>query len=51
VPATVSLVDGRLTAVLDRPARGIASGQAMVCYQPDPDGDIVLGSATIVATA
>jgi tRNA-specific 2-thiouridylase len=51
VSATVSLSDGRLTAALARPARGIASGQAMVCYQPDPDGDVVLGSATIVSTA
>jgi len=51
VPATVSLSGGRLTAALARPARGIASGQAMVCYQPDPDGDVVLGSATIVSTA
>jgi tRNA-specific 2-thiouridylase len=51
VPATVSLSGGRLTAALARPARGIAGGQAIVCYQPDPDGDVVLGSATIVSTA
>jgi len=51
VPATVTMVDERLTAVLSEPARGVASGQAMVCYQPDPDGDIVLGSATIVSTS
>jgi tRNA-specific 2-thiouridylase len=51
VPASVSASGGRLTAVLSQPARGVASGQAMVCYQPDPDGDIVLGSATIVSTS
>jgi tRNA-uridine 2-sulfurtransferase len=51
VPASVTMVDDRLTAVLSRPARGVASGQAMVCYEPDPDGDIVLGSATIVSTS
>ena len=47
VPALVSVSDGRLTAALDRPVRGVAAGQAIVAYQPDPDGDIVLGSATI----
>jgi tRNA-specific 2-thiouridylase len=49
VPATVELTGDRLVATLDRPVRGIAAGQAMVAYQPDPDGDIVLGSATIAA--
>jgi tRNA-specific 2-thiouridylase len=39
--------DGDLLRIrLDRPARGIASGQAAVLY----DGDTVLGSATITAT-
>ncbi len=47
----MTLVDERLTAMLDRPARGVASGQAIVCYRPDPAGDIVLGSATIVSTS
>jgi tRNA-specific 2-thiouridylase len=51
VPADVT-VDGRgLTARLREPARGIAPGQAVVAYRPDPAGDIVLGSATITATA
>jgi tRNA-specific 2-thiouridylase len=49
VPATVELTGDRLVATLDRPVRGIAAGQAMVAYQPDADGDIVLGSATIAA--
>jgi tRNA-specific 2-thiouridylase len=51
VPAEVSFVDGRLSARLRRPARGVAAGQALVAYRPDPDGDIVLGSATIATPA
>jgi tRNA-uridine 2-sulfurtransferase len=47
VPATVTVHDEHLVAVLDRPVRGVAAGQAIVAYQPDPAGDIVLGSATI----
>jgi tRNA-specific 2-thiouridylase len=50
VRATVAVDGGRLTAVLDRPVRGVAAGQAVVAYRPDPDGDVVLGSATITAT-
>ena len=50
VPATVRLAGGRFVADLDRPVRGLAAGQAVVAYRPDPAGDIVLGSATI-ATA
>ncbi|WP_229071240.1 tRNA 2-thiouridine(34) synthase MnmA [Actinoplanes sp. DH11] len=49
VPATVSVADGTLTARLTTPARGVAAGQAIVAYRPDPGGDIVLGSATITA--
>ncbi len=45
--ATVECVDGSLTARLHEPARGVAPGQAIVVYRPDPGGDIVLGSATI----
>ncbi|MER7003998.1 tRNA 2-thiouridine(34) synthase MnmA [Dactylosporangium sp. NPDC000555] len=51
VPASVRLEEGRLVASLGRPARGIATGQAIVCYEPSPDGDIVLGSATISQTS
>ena len=29
------------------PLRGVAPGQTMVLYAPHPDGDEVLGSATI----
>jgi tRNA-specific 2-thiouridylase len=46
--ATVEVVgDGEVVATLDSPVRGIAAGQALVVYRPDPGGDIVLGSATI----
>ncbi|MGN9913994.1 tRNA 2-thiouridine(34) synthase MnmA [Phytohabitans sp. LJ34] len=47
VPATVELAGGRMLASLRRPARGVAAGQALVAYRPDPAGDVVLGSATI----
>jgi tRNA-specific 2-thiouridylase len=43
--ATVALDGDTVTARLDAPQRGVASGQAMVFY----DGDMVLGSATICA--
>ncbi|MEJ3749317.1 tRNA 2-thiouridine(34) synthase MnmA [Actinomycetes bacterium KLBMP 9797] len=49
VPATVDLTPDRLHATLRRPARGVAPGQAVVAYRPDPAGDIVLGSATITS--
>jgi tRNA-uridine 2-sulfurtransferase len=49
VPAVVSLTGGRLTASLRRPVRGVAAGQAVVAYRPDPAGDVVLGSATVSA--
>lgn len=41
------LRDGRLVVDLRAPIRGVAGGQTMVLYRPDPDGDEVLGSATI----
>jgi tRNA-specific 2-thiouridylase len=47
VPATVTVTGDRLVATLDSPVRGVAAGQAIVAYRPDPAGDIVLGSATI----
>jgi tRNA-specific 2-thiouridylase len=50
VPAMVEVDDAHLTATLRRPVRGVAAGQAVVAYRPDPGGDIVLGSATITAT-
>ncbi len=50
VPAVVTVSPDSLTASLRRPAQGIAPGQAVVAYRPDPHGDIVLGSATIEET-
>jgi len=49
VPAIVDADPDGLVATLRRPVRGIAPGQALVAYRPDPAGDIVLGSATIRA--
>jgi tRNA-specific 2-thiouridylase len=47
LPATYSYHDGFLTARLDEPLLGLATGQAMVVY----DGDRVVASATICETA
>jgi len=49
VPAVVTVEGDALTARLLSPARGVAAGQAIVAYQRDAEGDIVLGSATITA--
>lgn len=46
-PAVVQVRDGRLVADLRTPLRGVAAGQTMVLYRPDPAGDEVLASATI----
>lgn len=46
-PGVAELVDGRLRLTLRAPLRGVAPGQTMVVYRPDPDGDEVLASATI----
>lgn len=40
--------DGLLHFALRKPLRGVAPGQTMVLYRPDPDGDEVMGSATLV---
>ncbi|WP_241472600.1 tRNA 2-thiouridine(34) synthase MnmA [Mycolicibacterium neoaurum] len=45
--AVVDVVDGRLVADLREPLRGVAPGQTMVLYRPDPDGDEVIASATV----
>ena len=39
--------DGQWVVDLRAPLRGVAPGQTMVLYRPDPDGDEVIGSATI----
>jgi tRNA-specific 2-thiouridylase len=39
---------GELTVRLVEPLRGVAPGQTVALYRPDSEGDVVLGSATIV---
>jgi len=41
--------EGGLRVELAEPLRGVAPGQAVALYHPDPGGDVVLGSATITA--
>jgi tRNA-uridine 2-sulfurtransferase len=48
--AVAEVVDGSLMVRLTGGLRGVAPGQAVVVYRPDPAGDIVLGSATIAST-
>lgn len=48
--AIAELVDDELVVRLRAPMRGVARGQTLVLYRPDPDGDEVLGSATIAGT-
>ncbi|KZS60171.1 tRNA 2-thiouridine(34) synthase MnmA [Mycobacterium ostraviense] len=45
--ATARLVGGELMVRLHAPLRGVARGQTVVLYRPDPGGDEVLGSATV----
>jgi tRNA-uridine 2-sulfurtransferase len=45
--AVAQLRAGRLVVALRSPLRGVAPGQTMVLYRPDPHGDEVIGSATI----
>jgi tRNA-specific 2-thiouridylase len=46
-PAVAGIRGGRLVADLRSPLRGVAPGQTMVLYRPDPAGDEVIASATI----
>ena len=48
--AIVELIGDELDVRLRTPLRGVAPGQTLVLYRADPDGDEVLGSATIAAT-
>jgi tRNA-uridine 2-sulfurtransferase len=50
VSAVAESVGDELVVRLRRPLRGVARGQTLVLYRPDPDGDEVLGSATIAGT-
>jgi tRNA-specific 2-thiouridylase len=45
--AVAEPLDGQLAVNLRAPLRGVAPGQTMVLYRPDPDGDEVIASATI----
>ena len=47
-PGVAELRNGRVVMALREPLRGVAAGQTMVLYRPDPVGDEVIGSATIV---
>jgi tRNA-specific 2-thiouridylase len=49
--AVAEIRDGVVVAELRSPLRGVAPGQTMVLYAPDPDGDEVIASATISAAA
>ena len=48
--AVAEAVPGGVRVRLRQPLRGVAPGQAVAFYRPDPGGDVVLGSATITAT-
>ena len=47
VDAVAELRGDALEVSLRRPLRGVAPGQTLVLYRPDPAGDEVLASATI----
>lgn len=49
--AMAERIDDELVVRLRVPLRGVAPGQTLVLYRPDPDGDEVLGSAVIAATS
>jgi tRNA-uridine 2-sulfurtransferase len=51
VGAVAEVVGDELVVRLRSPLRGVAPGQTLVLYRPDPDGDEVLGSATIAGTS
>jgi tRNA-specific 2-thiouridylase len=51
VEAVAELRGDFLEVQLRAPLRGVARGQTLALYRPDPDGDEVIGSATIAAAA
>ncbi|HET9875531.1 MAG TPA: tRNA 2-thiouridine(34) synthase MnmA [Mycobacterium sp.] len=51
VGAVAELVGDELRVRLAEPLRGVARGQTLACYRPDPDGDEVIASATIADTS
>jgi tRNA-specific 2-thiouridylase len=48
-PAVAEPSGAGLHVALGEPLRGVAPGQAVALYRPDPAGDVVLGSATITS--
>ncbi len=48
--AVAELIGDELVVQLRAPLRGVARGQTLVLYRPDPEGDEVIGSATIAGT-
>ncbi|MGV0625264.1 tRNA 2-thiouridine(34) synthase MnmA [Mycolicibacter minnesotensis] len=50
VGAVAELVGDALQVRLREPLRGVARGQTLACYRPDPAGDEVIASATIAHT-
>jgi len=46
-PGVAELTGGGVRMRLRSPLRGVAPGQTMVLYRPDPEGDEVIGSATL----
>ena len=51
VDAVAELARDELVVRLRSALRGVAPGQTLVLYRPDPDGDEVIGSATISAAS
>ena len=49
--AVAELIGDELSVRLRTPLRGVARGQTLVLYRPNPDGDEVIGSATIAGTS
>ena len=49
--AVAELIGDELSVRLRTPLRGVAHGQTLVLYRPHPDGDEVIGSATIAGTS
>jgi tRNA-specific 2-thiouridylase len=46
--AVAEFLGDELRVALRSPLRGVAPGQTLVLYRPDPAGDEVIGSATIL---
>jgi tRNA-specific 2-thiouridylase len=51
VGAVAEVVGDELRVRLAEPLRGVACGQTLACYRPDPGGDEVIASAVIAGTS